>query len=343
MANSFATFASQILKRPSNNEESGPNMAASTQPMFFSFTTDGSGRKYRENHERVIDEDEELNDLDDPHLRRSSASRRSHGPELDDPYLHDLDEDGGGYDSQHQQSIPLIASEYSERAEGWLAHQGRESPSSSSSSVPLRHTTRARSPSVASDSTDSGPPQDLLRPPSRLQPPRPPATSRAPVSLSLTESLLPRDGRSRPLDVFSLPDPRHVPRGRRKHNDAMWTATWLAGVSFCIVYCIVLLFTTNPGKTAPLGRLLYTTLLHTIPLLTILTFTSAAVAYAHIFLLSMFVKPVMIATSVFIPATLLISSLWAFIGSFMWEAGTEPTWGETVGCVMISGNNVFVY
>lgn len=307
-------------------------MAASSQPIFFSFTTDGSGRKYREHHRGDIDEDEELNDLDDPHLRQSSGSRHQ-DVEVDDPYLH-LDEDNGRY--AVQQSIPLIASEYSERAEGWLAHQGRaDSPSasSSSSSSPLRHTTRPRSPSVASDSTDSGPPQDFLRPPTRSQPSRPPPTSRAPVSLSLTESLLPRDGRARPLDVFTLPDPRHVPRGRRKYNDFPWTAAWLAGVSFCVVYCIVLLFATNPGKTAKPGRFLYTTLLHTIPLLTILTLTSAAVAYAHIFLLSLFVKPVMVATSVFIPATLLISSLWAFIGSFMWDEGTEPTWGETVGYV----------
>jgi hypothetical protein len=38
----------------------------------------------------------------------------------------------------------------------------------------------------------------------------------------------------------------------------------------------------------------------------------------------------MIATSVFIPVTLLISSIWAFIGSFMYDTD-EPTWGETVG------------
>jgi hypothetical protein len=43
------------------------------------------------------------------------------------------------------------------------------------------------------------------------------------------------------------------------------------------------------------------------------------------------VRPVMAATSVFIPATLFLSAVWAFIGSFMWEAGQEPTWGETVG------------
>lgn len=75
----------------------------------------------------------------------------------------------------------------------------------------------------------------------------------------------------------------------------------------------------------------YYVLLRTVPMLIILTCTSALVAYAHVYLLRIFVKPVMIATSVFIPATLLLSAIWAFIGSFMWEEGVTPTWGETVG------------
>jgi hypothetical protein len=28
----------------------------------------------------------------------------------------------------------------------------------------------------------------------------------------------------------------------------------------------------------------------------------------------------------------LISSIWSFVGSFMWEADKVPTWGETWGC-----------
>lgn len=79
------------------------------------------------------------------------------------------------------------------------------------------------------------------------------------------------------------------------------------------------------------GPLPYLTLLHTVPLLTILTFVSAAVAYVHIFLLRMFVKPVMVITSVFIPVTLFISAVWAFVGSFMWDGDQQPTWGESVG------------
>ena len=145
------------------------------------------------------------------------------------------------------------------------------------------------------------------------------------------ESLLPRDGHARPIDTFSLPDPRHIPRGRRKYNDSVWTAVWCTGLTLCTASSVFILFFTRKPSTHPRVTLPYTTLLHTVPLLTILTFLSALVAYTHIFLLRIFVQPVMIATSVFIPATLLVSAIWAFVGSFMWETGQEPTWGETVG------------
>ncbi|KAF8958031.1 hypothetical protein BDZ97DRAFT_1843704, partial [Flammula alnicola] len=36
-----------------------------------------------------------------------------------------------------------------------------------------------------------------------------------------------------------------------------------------------------------------------------------------------------VATSVFVPATLFISAIWAFVGSFMWDGDTVPTCGET--------------
>ena len=58
---------------------------------------------------------------------------------------------------------------------------------------------------------------------------------------------------------------------------------------------------------------------------------SAAAAYLHVYLLRIFVKPVMVATEVFVPATLFVSAVWAFVGSFMWDGDQEPTWGETVG------------
>lgn len=286
----------------------------------------------------------DLDDVDDPHLRTSGASRAHksqtnpddsdyhthHADEDDDdPYLRlDEEEQLAGSSRYAAQSIPLIRSlpgpSEPGSPKGWLAHQAsplRLSRSPSPSPSPSSSSYESQSPPVRAVRS----PQ---RKPTRVQPPPPPAT-RGPMGLSLTESLLPRDGQTRPVDVFSLPDPRHIRRGRWKFNDSPWIAAWCSGVAICFFFCILLLFLT-PKPKMPV-TLPYTTLLHTVPLLTILTFVSAAVAYIHIFLLRIFVGPVMIATSVFIPATLFISAVWAFVGSFMWEAGTEPTWGETVG------------
>ncbi|KAH7906001.1 plasma-membrane choline transporter-domain-containing protein [Hygrophoropsis aurantiaca] len=333
MAKSFAQYASQFLTQ----QHPGASSLSSSQPLFFSFTTDEGSRAGN-------DHGSDVDDLDDPHLQASRMSSRggdSRGRGIDDmddedPYLR-LDEEDArpGYASQ---SIPLIASSHYARSEspeypkGWLAHQA---------SPPRRIRSPSPSPSSSSsmDSSSSPPPfnQPIFHNSIRMQPsptPQPPPP-REPVSLSLTESLLPRDGTNRPLDVFSLPDPRHVPRGRRKLNDAHWTAVWCTGVSLCVFFSVLLLFTTTvrrvPGLSSP-----YTTLLHTVPMLTILTFSSALAAYAHVFLLRIFVRPVMVATSVFIPATLFVSAVWAFAGSFMWDGDQEPTWGETTGLRLFS-------
>ncbi|KAF9446408.1 hypothetical protein P691DRAFT_783756 [Macrolepiota fuliginosa MF-IS2] len=323
------TYASQYLNRHNRDEAA----LSSSQPMFFSFTTDNESR---------AGHDTDLDDLDDPHIGESEVSRagQHRQDEDEDPYLR-LDEDehtpAGGFDSRrnHTQRTPLIRSDDSSVASshhgGWLAHLA---------SSPFRRS-RSRSPSRSSASSDSGPPLDVFIPAGRQfhpqHPPSPPSTSRQPVSLSLTESLLPRDGHARPIDVFNLPDPRHTPRNRRKYNDSTWTALWLTGVSLCVFFSILLLFLAHkPSKVTK--HLPYTTLLHTVPILTVLTILSALVAYSHIFLLRIFVRPVMIGTSVFIPATLFISAIWAFVGSFMWDAEAEepPTWGETVGLRLFS-------
>jgi hypothetical protein len=308
MATSFAAYASQFL----NRQQSVDASLNSSQPLFFSFTTDDGSRAGN-------NLDTDIDDIDDPHLRYSAGkSQNAYGvveDEDEDPYLR-LDEDDRrpGTSKYGSQSIPLISSGNDPgRSKGWLAHQA----------TPLR----SPSPSPSS-SSDSSPPPDILvtnRPQQQQHP------SRAPISLALTESLLPRDGRTRPIDVFSLPDPRHPHRGRRKYNDSIWTAAWCTGFTLCIVSSALILFLTRKPSKHPRVTLPYTTLLHTVPLLTILTFLSALVAYTHIFLLRIFAQPVMIATSVFIPATLLVSAIWAFIGSFMWDASQEPTWGETVG------------
>lgn len=317
MAASFAAYASQFLTR---QQSGGASSLSSSQPLFYSFTTD-NGSHAGNGHESDLD------DLDDPHLRGDSEHysrytiRESRDEEMapddDDPYLR-LDEDEPG-PSRHQATTSLLGFSEADASKGWLAHAS-----------PLR----SPSPPLSDSSLESrSPPPNIFRqptltPPShRTQPPPPP---RAEPSLSLTESLLPRDGRTRPLDVFSLPDPRYVPRGRRKFNDSIWTAVWCTGISICFFSSILILFLTR--KPEHRVRLLpYTTLLHTVPMITLLISLSALVSYLHIFLLRIFVKPVMIATSVFVPATLFISAVWAFVGSFMWDGDKEPTWGETVG------------
>ena len=255
---------------------------------------------------------------------------RTSARDEDDPYLR-LDEVD---EAEHQlsrttaydaASLPLIASERREEpAQGWLAHQAPASY--------LHHP-----PSPPSDtSTDSGIPPPYLLATQAEDPHVSPPPATRPYT-PLTESLLPRDGQSRPVDVFSLPDPRRHSQRRVIYKDSLWTAIWLSGVCACIIGSFIILFTTHlPPEHLPKGTSIpYTTLLHTIPLLTILTFLAAIVSYAHIFLLSLFAKPVIFATSVFIPATLFISSIWAFVGSFMWEEGSHPTWGETFGYVIV--------
>ncbi|KAI0293553.1 plasma-membrane choline transporter-domain-containing protein [Russula brevipes] len=300
MTSSFSTYASQFL-----NRQRSPGAAASAspeQPLFFSFSTD-DGSQHSSGHLHRGDSSD-LDDGGDPHLRTSqdtagltslANTHRDFPDDADDPYLR-LDEVDP------------------EQSRGWLAHQH----------------THLRSPSPSSSGLDDSPP---IPPPPKARavftPSPPPPQS---LSLSLTQSLLPRDGHTRPIDLFSLPDPRYVSsRSRRKFHDSIWTSIWLAGLSICVLSSLLSLFLTHKPKTPRSFPLPYTTFLHTIPLLVILTFSSAAVSYAHILLLRVFVKPVVIATSVFIPATLLVSSIWAFSGSFMWEGDTVPTWGETWG------------
>ncbi|KAH9980955.1 plasma-membrane choline transporter-domain-containing protein [Lactifluus volemus] len=324
MTSSFATYASQFLSRQrSHGSAASPS---SEQPLFFSFSTD-DGSQHSSGHTRRVN-DSDLDDGGDPHLRSSgntsglttmANTRRDMPDESDDPYLR-LDEVDPG--SQYPAtSARLLGSSHTpaEQSRGWLAHQP----------------TQLRSPSPSSSEFDDSPqiPPPRERAAFTPSPPPPP-----PLSLSLTQSLLPRDGQSRPVDLFSLPDPRYISsHSRRKFHDPIWTSIWLSGLSICVISSFLSLFLTHKPSDAPRSfPLPYTTFLHTIPLLVILTFTSAAVSYAHVLLLRIFVKPVVIGTSVFVPATLLISSIWAFVGSFMWDGDEVPTWGETWGLRLFS-------
>ncbi|THH29846.1 hypothetical protein EUX98_g4357 [Antrodiella citrinella] len=320
MATSFAAYASQFLNRQQQPGQAGPESSlSSSQPLFYSFTThDGSHAGNAHNSD--------LDDFDDPHLRDSELPSHSKYTERgrgdddydDDPYLR-LDEEEQGLSHHQSSSMALLGVSEPDASKGWLAHAS-----------PLRSPSPS---SVGSGASPSNIPSPPPTPPRYNPPPLPPP--RLDLAPSMTESLLPRDGRTRPVDVFSLPDPRYIPRGRRKYNDSAWTAAWLAGLCICLFSCLLVLILTRKPTNTPI-TLPYTTLLHTVPLLTILIALSALVSYTHIYLLRIFVKPVMIVTSVFIPVTLFISALCAFIGSFMWDSNQEPTWGETVGLRLFS-------
>ena len=168
-------------------------------------------------------------------------------------------------------------------------------------------------------------PESIPPPPLRVNsPPSPP-----PIGPGLTESLIPRD-----RHVFSLPDPRYPIR--RKFNDSQWTALWLGCVLICVLLSLIVLFVTRKPLDVPSRSLPYTIFVKTIPITTVLVVLAALVSYAHVLFLRVFLKPVIIGTAVFIPATLFLSALCAFVGSFMQDDDHEPTWGETTGLRLFS-------
>lgn len=238
-------------------------------------------------------------DDDDPHLRRSSKATLEQSRAFDD--------DDDDVLNPFQDDAPLIPSEPRPQS-GWLAHVHR--PASPAQSL--------ASSSSSSHSID-GPPDDFF---SDL-PPRPARTN-------LRQSLLPRDGISR--SVFSLPDPRRVPL--RKYNDPAWTVLYGLCLFSVLVGSIVIFFVVKPDRSHD-GPFPYSTLTHTVPLLTVLTLSSAVASYAHVFLLRLAVRPVLLATAIFIPCALFLAAVWAFAGSFVWD-GSEGTWGETVGLRIFS-------
>lgn len=64
--------------------------------------------------------------------------------------------------------------------------------------------------------------------------------------------------------------------------------------------------------------------------MTLFTIFAALISYLQISLLRVAVKPVLMATSVAVPAIMIVAAAWAFAGSFIWT-GKEGGWAETVG------------
>lgn len=222
----------------------------------------------------------------------------------EDPYLKldDYDEEGARsrYDEGDEED------DYPEG--GWLAHQGSpllSGPSSSPSPPPLLPPPRAE-PSI----------------PGRKPPPGR-QSHKSQQHVSLTASLLPQPT-SHP--VFSLPlTPARRPT---TYNDFPYIAAYLVCICASIIACIVLLFSKPPNRAD------YKTLLHTIPLLTVLTVLAALLSYLHLFLLKVFAHPALLVSSLLVPVSLVICALWAFVGSFTYEG--EPTWGESTGLRIFS-------
>ena len=325
-------------------------------------------------------EELDLDDLDDPHLMlgldgedaaTSQTLQKEAEEEEDDqdPYLRLDEHDDSGTGAHEQQRIPLLPK----------PEPGRPaSPSASASSPPgwLAHLTRSPSPLpprseseteeeeeepgrmfVASPTTTTGAQKsDKKKQALQSQAPPPPRTQSHPpqqqqqhlsLSMSLTDSLLPRDGHTRALDMFSLPDPLHLQstsnngRGRRrgqrrtylKHNDALPLTIYLSLLLILLLALFLLLALTHRPANFPPSLLPYAIALRTIPVLVGTALTSAVLSYVHVWLLSVFVRPVMIATEVGVPLGLLGCALWAFVGSF---GGAEDAgWGETTGYVIL--------
>ncbi|KAG9079992.1 hypothetical protein FRC06_007207, partial [Ceratobasidium sp. 370] len=286
-----------------------------------------------------------------PQRHFASPPLRSQQLDLENPYLdeQDLELEDNVDDTMPPDSIPLIASpprspsprpRQKPPAAGWLAHlsqsghpgPGRSRSSRAAMSPPDR--TRMNSSSEDEDSDSS---EDLpLFPPSpklsQSQPharsdatPPPPRLSRdpepGPSHIDLTEPLLHRDGIER--SVFSLPDPARTPY--RKYNDPVWTALWCTSILFSFTGSIVIIFFTDSHPKTPSvpGRKTttpFSTLTHTIPLLTLVVVLSSV-----------------FATALAAPLALLFAAVWAFGGSFMWDGdGVGETWGETVGLRLFS-------
>ncbi|CAE6427325.1 unnamed protein product [Rhizoctonia solani] len=293
---------------------------------------------------------------------RASTPQLPHGrqeqADVENPYLDEDELD----DMMPPDSIPLIASpprspsprRNRPAAAGWMAHLSHSAHPGSS-----RHARAAMSPpdphfdsssdEGSADESDSS--EDLPLFPSspgvtHITPP-PPPTRRGDIDLGasqshidLHESLLPRDGVER--SVFTLQDPSRTPF--RKYNDPIWTALWCTSILFSLIGSIVIIFFTNshprPDKIPASGHkptTPFSTLTHTIPLLTLVVVLSSIFGYLYLILLRYFVKPVLTATALAAPLALLFAAVWAFGGSFMWDGdGVGETWGETVGLRLFS-------
>ncbi|QRW18327.1 Plasma-membrane choline transporter [Rhizoctonia solani] len=348
MPASFSTYASQFLSRSAvTNNESQPmfySMAEGNESQFGLQDSTHSRRSAAELDDDGLpmlagattifdngenDDERESRTGDSEVDSRASTPQLPHGRarapqlEVENPYL-DEDELETIDDLMPPDSIPLIQSP--PRSSLSLGTSGLFPTPRAAMSPPDPHfDSSSDEGSQASDSSEDLPlfPQSPALSQSYPHPtPPPPPTRRDQIDLGpsvthidLHESLLPRDGVER--SVFTLPDPARTPY--RKYNDPSHP---------------------KPDKLPASGHkptTPFSTLTHTIPLLTLVVVLSSIFGYLYLILLRYFVKPVLTATALAAPLALLFAAVWAFGGSFMWDGdGVGETWGETVGLRLFS-------
>ena len=197
----FSQYASRFI----NASFLAQSTATTSQPLFYSFT-DASERSG--DRSRDLRGDDSDHDGDDPKLRGDDDDGldpfHEHAPLIDS----ELEQSRPR--PQHPQQQQLL--QPTSQQTGWRTH----------TSLPVHQ-------SIASSSSSGG---SFDGPPDGFFDHEPPQSN-------LRESLLPRDGVTRP--VFSLPgDPRRVPL--RKYNDPTWTALWCTGLTACLVGWVVIMF-----------------------------------------------------------------------------------------------------
>ncbi|CED84491.1 Choline transporter-like protein [Phaffia rhodozyma] len=238
---------------------------------------------------------------------------------------------------------------------GWLAHQSHHPHNRSRSSSTSSSTSSTISSSTTSSLSDPPIPSEYLDESRNsihgLPPPRGivlPRSEEVRGSEVLRERLLPSgDGIRRVERLMALgSEGRGFWEGRgdwRKFRDYPFLALYLLSVTALFVFLPFTLFfrpstpsPTNP-PAVPLPSPLSTpfrTLLHTLPLLSLLLFVSTMIPPLILLAMRRGVRVVLVAVAVGVPLGLAGVGWWAFVGSF--EAGEERGWWGGTGLRILS-------
>lgn len=110
--------------------------------------------------------------------------------------------------------------------------------------------------------------------------------------------------------------------GVARYKDAGFLALWLTSVLGIIIGLCFVWGATDPAPSPPSApptqpyRTPFSTLLHTIPLLAVLTGIAVVLPIGFLFLLKKAVRPVITGTAIAVPFLLFLCSWWGFVASF---------------------------